>query len=65
MSSMDLWAYQNGVRIDVENACDPDRPQQRGENIGLANTRRRVEMFDGRIDVMEEPARFRVTLWLP
>ncbi|HUR81996.1 MAG TPA: histidine kinase [Thermoanaerobaculia bacterium] len=54
-----------GVRLDVENACDPDRPQQRGENIGLANTRRRVEMFDGRIEVLDEPARFRVTLWLP
>ena len=54
-----------GVRIAVENACDPDRPPQRGENIGLANTRRRVEMFDGRMDVVDEPARFRVTLWLP
>jgi two-component system sensor histidine kinase AlgZ len=54
-----------GVRIAVENACDPDRPPQRGENIGLANTRRRVEMFDGRLDVVDEPERFRVTLWLP
>ena len=54
-----------GVRIAVENACDPDRPPQRGENIGLTNPRRRVEMFDGRIDVAGEPARFRVTLWLP
>ncbi|HYC90666.1 MAG TPA: histidine kinase [Thermoanaerobaculia bacterium] len=56
---------RGGVRIAVENACDPDRPPQRGENIGLANTRRRVEMFDGRMDVVDEPARFRVTLWLP
>jgi two-component system sensor histidine kinase AlgZ len=54
-----------GVRIAVENACDPDRPPQRGENIGLANTRRRLEMFDGRMDIVDEPARFRVTLWLP
>jgi Histidine kinase len=54
-----------GVRIAVENACDPDRPPQRGENIGLANARRRVEMFDGRMEVVDEPARFRVTLWLP
>ena len=54
-----------GVRIDVENACDPDRPPQRGENIGLANTRRRIEMFDGHMNVVDEPARFRVTLWLP
>jgi LytS/YehU family sensor histidine kinase len=56
---------RDGVRIAVENACDPDRPPQRGENIGLANTRRRVELFDGRVDVVDEPARFRVTLWLP
>lgn len=54
-----------GVRLAVENACDPDRPPQRGESIGLTNTRRRVEMFDGRMDVLDEPERFRVTLWLP
>jgi LytS/YehU family sensor histidine kinase len=53
------------VRIEVENRCDPDRPSQRGESIGLANTRRRVEMFDGRIDVAETPESFRVTLWIP
>jgi hypothetical protein len=55
----------DGVRIAIENACDADRVQPRGENIGLANTRRRVEMFEGRMDVIDEPARFRVTLWLP
>jgi LytS/YehU family sensor histidine kinase len=53
------------VRISVENRCDPDRPAQQGEGIGLANARRRAEMFDGRMDILEEPARFRVTLSLP
>jgi len=52
------------VRIEVENRCDPDRPSQRGENIGLANTRRRVEMFDGRMEIAETPESFRVTLWI-
>jgi signal transduction histidine kinase len=54
-----------GVRIEIENACDPDRVPSGGENIGLANTRRRVEMFDGRLHVVDEPERFRVTLWIP
>jgi two-component system sensor histidine kinase AlgZ len=53
------------VRIVVENRCDADRPTTGGENIGLANARRRIEMFDGRMEVLDEPERFRVTLWLP
>jgi hypothetical protein len=53
------------ARITVENPCDPDRPQQRGENIGLANTRRRLEMFDGWMEIADAPDRFRVTLWIP
>ena len=53
------------VRIDVENRCDPDRPSSRGESIGLANTRRRLEMFDGRMELAESPDQFRVTLWIP
>lgn len=53
------------TRITVENRCDPDRPPQRGEKIGMANTKRRVEMFEGRIDVAETADHFRVTVWLP
>jgi two-component system sensor histidine kinase AlgZ len=56
------------VRIRVENECDPDRVPQHGENIGLANTRRRVEMFYGpaaRMEILDEPTRFRVDLVLP
>jgi Histidine kinase len=62
-----LTAKREGeqVRIEVENRCDPDRPSSRGENIGLANTRRRVEMFEGRLEIAETPERFRVTLWIP
>jgi sensor histidine kinase YesM len=56
------------VRITVDNPCDPDRPQRRGTSIGLTNTRRRIETYYGpaaRLDVVEEPAHFRVTLSLP
>jgi two-component system sensor histidine kinase AlgZ len=56
------------VRISVENRCDPDRPLQEGHGIGLANTRRRVEMFYGpasRVEIVDEPTRYRVTLLLP
>jgi two-component system, LytTR family, sensor histidine kinase AlgZ len=62
-----IAAQRDGAyaRITIENRCDPDRPSTPGENIGLANTRRRVEMFDGRMELSSEPERFRVTLWLP
>jgi two-component system sensor histidine kinase AlgZ len=56
------------VRIAIENACDPDRPQQAGERIGLANTRRRVETYYGpaaRMDIHNDVRTFRVTLLLP
>jgi two-component system sensor histidine kinase AlgZ len=53
------------LRITIENACDPDRVPEPGESIGLANTKRRVEMFDGHLEIAEAPDSFRVTLWLP
>lgn len=56
------------VRLSVENPCDPDRPARPGHGIGLANTRRRIETFfdqPARIEIADEPGRFRVTLWLP
>ena len=68
--TLQIAALRDGgaVRISVDNACDPDRVPQQGENIGLANTRRRVEMFYGpaaRMEIVNEPARFRVELVLP
>lgn len=56
------------VCISVDNRCDSDRPSTRGEGIGLANVRRRVEMFYGpaaRFELVDEPTLFRVTLSLP
>jgi two-component system sensor histidine kinase AlgZ len=62
-------AQENGrVRISVENRCDADRPPQEGHGIGLANTRRRVEMFYGPaacVEIVDEPTRYRVALLLP
>jgi sensor histidine kinase YesM len=59
---------RGNVRISVENRCDPDRAARPGEGIGLANTRRRVEMFYGvsaRVEIVDEPTRYRVALLLP
>lgn len=56
------------VRISIENRCDPDRPRRAGHGIGLANTRRRIETYYGpaaRVEIVDEPTRFRVTLSLP
>lgn len=69
-SVVQIHAARNGgqVEIAVENRCDPDRPVQHGEGIGLENTRRRVATYYGsaaRVDIVEEPSRFRVALWLP
>jgi len=35
------------LRIEVENPCDEERPASRGEGIGLANVRRRLEAAFG------------------
>jgi LytS/YehU family sensor histidine kinase len=68
--TLQIAAVRDGgqVRISVDNSCDPDRVPQQGENIGLANTRRRVEMFYGpaaRMEILNESTRFRVALVLP
>jgi len=58
----------DGVRISVENACDPDRVPQQGEGIGVENTRRRVRTFYGaaaRVEIVDEPTLHRITLVLP
>lgn len=65
-----LAATRSGerVRISIENRCDPDRPSRAGTGIGLANTRQRVATFYGdsaRVEIVDEPDRFRVSLSLP
>ena len=54
--------------IVVENSCDADRPSSGSTGLGLANVRGRVESMYGtraRMDVENEPERFRVLLALP
>jgi two-component system sensor histidine kinase AlgZ len=58
----------NLLDIIVENSCDADRPASRSTGVGLANVRGRVESMYGtraRMDVENEPERFRVLLALP
>jgi len=65
-----LDAYRDGDRlvIEVENDVDPEQPARRGEGHGLDNVKRRLDAFsarEARLDVREEPGRFRVLLTLP
>ncbi len=56
------------LRVVVENPVDADAPQRRGEGVGLANVRRRLEMFgarDAQLVSARRGGRFRVTLTLP
>ena len=54
--------------IAVENPLDDDAPVREGTGTGLANVRRRLEMFGARgasLQAVRGPGRFRVTLTLP
>lgn len=56
------------LRLAVENPVDPDAPSRAGQGVGLANVRRRLEVFgarDVRLDAQRDGNRFRVTLTLP
>lgn len=56
------------LELSVENPCDPDGARRAGTGTGLANVRRRLEALHGRearVEVVAEPARFRVTVSLP
>jgi two-component system sensor histidine kinase AlgZ len=56
------------LEIVVENPRDPQAPSRRGVGLGLENVRQRLAALDprwARLDVVEEPERFRVRLSLP
>jgi two-component system sensor histidine kinase AlgZ len=59
----------NGLlRIRIENPADPDRPQPRGESIGLQNARGRLAaVSSGRASLRttEEDGRYRVEIEIP
>lgn len=58
----------DGVRITVENRCDPDRPKRPRTGVGLQNVRKRLEaQYNGNasIQVTDRPDRFRVELVIP
>jgi len=56
------------LEIDIENPRDPEAPPRRGVGLGLENVRQRLAALDprrARLDVFEEPERFRVLVRLP
>jgi hypothetical protein len=60
---------ENGLlRVVVENPVDPEAPSRRGQGVGLANVRRRLEVFgarDAQLSSVRAGEKFRVTLTLP
>ena len=61
-------ANDGALRIRIENPADPDRPQPRGESIGLQNARGRLAAIsNGRASLRTEEAqgRYRVDIELP
>jgi two-component system, LytTR family, sensor histidine kinase AlgZ len=57
-----------GLRISVENPADPDREPARGEGVGMANVRGRLEAMYGdaaEMRVTESDGTFRVDLRVP
>ena len=56
------------LEVMVENPRDPEAPPRRGHGLGLKNVRQRLEALDAqraRMEVQNEPERFRVQLTLP
>ena len=65
-----ITARREGDRLELEvrNPRDPDAPPRRGVGLGLDNVRQRLATLDpqrARLEVLEEPERFRVVLRLP
>lgn len=68
--TIDIAASANDgmLRIRIENPADPDRPQPRGESIGLQNARGRLAAIsNGRASLRTEEAdgKYRVEIELP
>ena len=56
------------IEVRIENPRDPERPTSRGEGVGLANVRGRLQSLYGeaaRFEVESRGESFRVTLTLP
>jgi len=56
------------VRITIENPLEPGRRMNPGTGLGLENVRQRLRGLygvRGRIDIVEEPARYAATVSLP
>ena len=53
------------VKIRIANPADPERAQNRGEGIGLANARGRVGALAGRFSTREADGMFTVEMELP
>ena len=54
--------------LQVENPVDADAPRRGGAGVGLANVRRRLEVFgahDARLETERHDGRYRVTLTMP
>jgi len=59
---------RGAIEIRIENPRDPERPTSRGEGVGLANVRGRLQSLFGeaaRFEVESRGNAFRVTLTLP
>jgi two-component system sensor histidine kinase AlgZ len=63
-----IEAHRRGPALEIAVENPPEAPPRRGGGLGLANVRQRLAALDprrARLDVLEEPGRFRVALSLP
>ncbi|HSP15289.1 MAG TPA: histidine kinase [Thermoanaerobaculia bacterium] len=60
--------HEGTLRISIDNPADPDRPDSRGEGIGLQNAAGRLNAVSdgrGRLHAVENEGRFHVQIELP
>ena len=53
------------LKIRIENPADPDRPESRGEGIGLQNARGRLAALSGTLNAREDGGRYVVSIEVP